>query len=159
VAELMEGAGPRLQSLARTQRMLLMEAEGHVTIHAVLSAHLPPFGAAPAPCFTTGGPEVILSPPAAMQLGMALHELTTNAARHGALFLPAGRVEIRWEVEGEECRFVWQEQGGPPVAAPERRGFGCEVIEWAAAQALGGQGKLDFPPEGLRWALRFPLPA
>lgn len=159
VAELMEGAGPRLQSLARTQRMLLLEPEGRVTIEAVLGAHLPPFDASPSPSFRIEGPEVFLSAPAAMHLGMALHELTTNAARHGALSIAGGRVEIRWEVEGEECRFSWQEQGGPPVTAPERKRFGCEVIEWAAAQALGGQGTLDFPPEGLRWALRFPLPA
>jgi two-component sensor histidine kinase len=159
VAELMDGAGPRLQSLARTQRMLLTEPEGQVTIQAVLGAQLPPFGASPAPCYRITGPEVVLSPPAAMHLGMALHELTTNAARHGALSVAAGEVEIRWEVVGEECRFSWQEQGGPPVTAPERKRFGCEVIEWAAAQALGGQVTLDFPPEGLRWSLRFPLPA
>jgi two-component sensor histidine kinase len=159
VPELMDGAGPRLQSLARTQRMLLLEREGPVTIQAVLRAHLPPFGGTPSPQFRTAGPEVFLTPPAAMHLGMALHELTTNAARHGALSSQAGRVEIRWEVVGEECRLVWQEQGGPAVAPPDRKGFGCEVIEWAVAQALEGQVTLDFPPDGLRWALRFPLGA
>jgi len=101
---------------------------------------------------------VRLPPDASLHIGMALHELSTNAAKYGALCVPEGRVRIAWEVlPGENCRLVWEERGGPPVRPPERRGFGREVVEWAVAQGVRGEVRLDFRPEGVRWELTFPL--
>jgi two-component sensor histidine kinase len=67
-------------------------------------------------------------------------------------------VRVDWDLADGFCRLRWEERGGPPVAPGARRGFGREVIEWAVAQAVGGEVSLEFHPEGVRWALRFPLP-
>ena len=103
------------------------------------------------------GPQLLLSPLAAQYLGMALHELSTNAVKYGALSAPAGKVGIAWRVEGargkRRLHFSWLESCGPPVAPPTEKGFGHMVIERMAAEALQGQVKLEFPREGLRWHL------
>jgi hypothetical protein len=109
-----------------------------------------------------GGPKVLLSPPAALQLGMALHELTTNATRDGALSVAAGRVEILWEVERQECRLCWQEQSGPAVTAPARKGFGCELIEWPAGadrRRRGGTRSAPWPESKAKGVPRSAPPA
>ena len=95
------------------------------------------------------GPDLTLGPKAAVSLVMALHELSTNAAKYGALSVPAGRVVVAWEVEGDRLRLQWREQGGPPAKAPDRRGFGLRMIERALAADLGGGVAMDFKPGGL----------
>src|SRR5205085_5253481 len=95
------------------------------------------------------GPAVTLGPNAAVSLIMALHELATNAAKYGALSTPAGRVSLRWAVEGDELTLEWREQGGPPVEAPTRRGFGLKMIERVLAADLAGGATVEFEREGL----------
>jgi two-component sensor histidine kinase len=99
------------------------------------------------------GPDVEVAPRVALALSMALHELLTNAVKHGALGVPEGRVEIRWrrvEEDGRETlQLTWRESGGPPVSAPTRRGFGTRLIESGLPLELGGRATLDFAPEGL----------
>jgi PAS domain S-box-containing protein len=98
----------------------------------------------------TEGPPVTLGPKPAVSLVMALHELATNAAKYGALSVPEGRVSLRWEAEeGGPLRLEWRETGGPPVAAPDRRGFGLRMIERALAADLAGRVEVEFNPEGL----------
>lgn len=104
------------------------------------------------------GPDLVLSPKAAVSLVMALHELGTNAAKYGALSAPAGRVTLRWKVEGgERLHLEWRERGGPAVAAPGQRGFGFRMIERALAGDLGGSARIEFEPEGLVCAIDAPL--
>jgi two-component sensor histidine kinase len=99
----------------------------------------------------------MLTPLAAQYLGMALHELSTNAAKYGSLSGPAGSVSIGWHVAGapggRRFHMSWHEDGGPKVEPPDRTGFGSLVIERMAAEALHGQVTLKFPREGLRWSL------
>ncbi|MBX9749230.1 MAG: PAS domain-containing protein [Roseococcus sp.] len=159
VPDLVERAGLRLQSLARSQQLLMREPEGGVTMGAVIHAQLTPFGGEGPQPFDVTGPQLQLDPSAVLHIGMAMHELATNAAKHGALSTPAGRVAIRWAVEDGTCHLTWRESGGPRVGPVRRKGFGSQVIEWAVAQAVQGQVALEFPPEGARWELRFPLPA
>ena len=102
------------------------------------------------------GPAVLVHARAAQTIGMALHELATNAGKYGALSDENGRVGIAWQTErgpADEERFVmtWREQGGPPVKAPERNGFGLQVIAYGAEQSLGGNVSLEFPVTGLVW--------
>ena len=102
--------------------------------------------------FSLKGPRVRLQPNKAVALAMALHELATNATKYGALSRPQGRVAIRWGVDrtGAELSLSWREQGGPPVHAPERRGFGSRLIERSLAAELGGKAALVFAPNGVR---------
>ncbi|MCU0894833.1 MAG: PAS domain S-box protein, partial [Rhodospirillales bacterium] len=98
------------------------------------------------------GPAVVLPPKKAVTLAMALHELCTNAMKYGALSVPAGRVELSWEaVNGERpaIRLLWHESGGPPVVAPEHKGFGSRIIEQALAHEFEGRVDMDFRREGL----------
>jgi PAS domain S-box-containing protein len=95
------------------------------------------------------GPALDLPPKTAVALGLAIHELATNAVKHGALARPEGRVEVRWTVEGGVLRLTWRERGGPPVRAPARRGFGVRMLEHGLAEELHGSVDIAFEPEGL----------
>jgi two-component sensor histidine kinase len=100
--------------------------------------------------FGVEGPRIWLAPRAALALALALHELSTNAAKYGALREEAGRVSIAWEVDEDQLRLTWKEQGGPLVTAPASRGFGSRLIERGLASDLGGSARLLFEADGLR---------
>lgn len=107
------------------------------------------------------GDDVVLSPKAAQTIGMALHELGTNAAKHGALSAPEGVIELSWRVRVERGRpelvILWRERGGPPIRAPAERGFGRSLLERGIAYELGGSARLEFRPEGVVWEAVAPL--
>jgi PAS domain S-box-containing protein len=103
------------------------------------------------------GPEVWLTPQQALSLSMALHELTTNAVKYGALSTSAGRVTIQWRRAGAEVHFSWRERGGPRVAEPTQRGFGSRLLEQSLASDLQGEVTLNFAPDGLSCDITFPL--
>jgi two-component sensor histidine kinase len=90
-----------------------------------------------------------------------LHELTTNAVKYGSLSVPAGRIEVSWRLEGSagarRLVLTWAEGGGPATRIPERRGFGCQLIERSVAHELDGMVRLEFPPEGVRCRIEVPL--
>jgi two-component sensor histidine kinase len=107
------------------------------------------------------GEPLQITPDAAQHIGMALHELATNAAKYGALSTPAGKVHISWYIspgpDGESiCHLSWEETGGPPVERPASRGFGRVVIERTVARAVHGEVRIDYAASGLRWTLEFP---
>jgi len=104
------------------------------------------------------GEDVMLKPEAVQNLGLALHELATNAQKYGSLSDPEGKVSIRWQFceEASKLRLTWQENGGPPVAPPQRSGFGRAMIETVVSQALDGDVKLSFPPKGVRCEIVIP---
>lgn len=108
------------------------------------------------------GDSMMLAPEAAQNLGLALHELATNAVKHGALSAPSGKVRIAWEVTEDadhEPRLVlaWRESGGAPVEPPRHKGFGHVVLEDVVPGMLGGTAALAFAPEGINWTLDVPL--
>jgi len=98
---------------------------------------------------TAEGPAVDLEPKAGVALGLAMHELATNAVKYGALAAPGGRVEVRWAVVDDRLRLTWRETGGPPVVPPAHRGFGVRLLEQGLAGELRGAVRLEFPPEGV----------
>jgi PAS domain S-box-containing protein len=105
------------------------------------------------------GPALILNPKCAVSLGMAIHELTTNAAKYGALSAKNGSIQVSWESApaDKEVRITWVERGGPTVHPPQRSGFGRRLLERALASDLDGTVKLDFRQEGLTCLIAFPL--
>jgi len=105
---------------------------------------------------TVDGVDVLLAPQAAQNFALALHELATNAAKHGALSVDAGRVDVRWRLEGDNFVMSWIERSGLPVSPPERRGFGSTVVDSMAKLSVGGEVQLDYAPSGLMWRLKCP---
>jgi two-component sensor histidine kinase len=97
-----------------------------------------------------------LTPQAAQNIGLALHELATNAMKYGALSSPAGRIVIRWDVDDRQMprkfRLSWQEQGGPPVNPPTHQGFGHRVLSHIAQGSSDTGVGLMFAPEGFAWS-------
>jgi two-component sensor histidine kinase len=88
---------------------------------------------------------------------MAVHELCTNAVKHGALSVKTGRIDIAWRVAGDCFHFTWRERGGPAVRTPTRRGFGTRVIEAGFRDQLRGSVTLSFAPSGLDCEVAAPL--
>ncbi len=110
------------------------------------------------------GDDVLLRPAAAQNVGIALHELSTNAAKYGALSNADGRVTIAWALGGDAdaartLTLTWRETGGPPVVAPTRKGFGTVVMDRVAGRALGGRSGIGFEPGGVVWTLDVPASA
>ncbi len=110
--------------------------------------------------FELEGPEVLLSPKAAQNLGLAFHELCTNALKYGALSAADGRVRVAWQIDGtgEEGRLHlgWKETDGPAVGTPERVGFGRVVSEQMLVDALGAAVTTHFGRGGVEWQLELP---
>ena len=107
------------------------------------------------------GPDVDLDADLTQAIGLALHELATNAVKYGAWSVSSGTVCVTWHVEEEGAKRVlhmtWREEGGPPVTPPSRRGFGQVVISQAAGNREGATTQLLFEPSGLIWKLAIPL--
>jgi two-component sensor histidine kinase len=92
----------------------------------------------------------------AQAIGLALHELATNAGKYGALSTDTGRVDISWGSDGDTFTMSWTERDGPPVSPPERRGFGTIVMQAMTERSVDGAVNLDYAPSGLTWRLTCP---
>jgi two-component sensor histidine kinase len=155
----------RIVALAKSHDLLTRSQWDGADLRELLAQQLAPYRQAPGEPATDRvalrGPGVWLPPRSALALGLVIHELATNAARHGSLAASTGRVAVDWTCEagspGPMLRMEWRETGGPPVAAPTRRGFGSRLIEMSVAVELCGEARLDFAPRGLRCTIAFPL--
>jgi two-component sensor histidine kinase len=141
----------RLFALSSQHDLLTMDNWEGASLEGVARRALRPWREDEHARFKVEGPPVHLSPKRALALGMAFHELATNAAKYGALSTAAGSVHVRWAVlpDGKGLAFIWEERGGPPVAPPSHRGFGLRLIEHGMERELSGKVRLDFRPEGL----------
>jgi PAS domain S-box-containing protein len=152
----------RLIALSKAHNQLTLHHWESAELRELLSASLAPYGGA-AERVVLRGEDVVLRPRAVLTLAMAFHELTTNAVKYGALSMPGGRVEIRWQpidAQGDGTsglRIEWEERDGPPVSEPERRGFGTTLIERGVAGDLDGRVSLTFASQGVRCAIEIPL--
>ena len=151
----------RLRALSANHDALVANEWHGIEIDALVRAQLAHLCDFASGKLTFGGPPCLLSPVAAQALGMALHELGTNAAKYGAFASASGWVNLSWMLyEGEGKRrfaITWTEDKGQPVAAPERTGFGSMVIRRMIASAVRGEVKLEFTSTGLNWRLDCPL--
>jgi two-component sensor histidine kinase len=102
------------------------------------------------------GPKLRLKAASAQAIGLALHELATNAGKYGALSMDIGHVDIFWGTGRDTFTISWIEHDGPPVSAPKRRGFGTIVMEAMAERSVDGKVELDYTRSGLSWRLTCP---
>jgi two-component sensor histidine kinase len=105
------------------------------------------------------GPDLRLSASHSEYLGLAIHELATNALKHGALSTPTGKLRIHWSVDKKTNRFQfdWQEFDGPPVVPPEHKGFGRVILETVVPATFAGSARLATPATGITWHLEAPM--
>lgn len=158
--EMREVLDGRLIALSEVHDLLTRENWEGTTIRDVVALALLPYRGQGAERFSVEGPGVAISPRTALALAMAVHELATNAIKHGALSVLNGRVDVNWQIDkvSDRLHLRWKEQGGPAVIAPARRGFGSRMIESALAADLGGTVQLEFATDGLCCTIDAPAP-
>jgi PAS domain S-box-containing protein len=149
--DFVEHFSERIQALAANQDLLIRNGWHGVEIEGLVRAQLSPFAGR----IVVRGPKLRLNAAAAQAIGLALHELATNAGKYGALSTDRGHVDICW-TDGETFTMSWVERHGPPVSAPKRRGFGTTVMEAMAERSVDGTVDLDYAPSGLAWRLTCP---
>lgn len=156
-ADSLEG---RIRALSATHDLLTQSDWGTTPVALVIRAELAPYAQDALRHLTIEGPDVELAPNDALSLGLAIHELATNAAKYGALSVEQGCVSIHWEIAAENlARIEWIETGGPviDVRQQRKRGFGTELIEKIVAHELRHPVDLRFDPEGVRCTLFVPI--
>jgi two-component sensor histidine kinase/PAS domain-containing protein len=154
--EFVERFSDRIQALSANQDLLVRSEWSGVEIADLVRAQLAPFVDLIGTRILLQGPTLRLNPASAQAIGLALHELATNAAKYGALSTGKGRVDIFWGMTGETFTLSWTEREGPRVSAPQQRGFGSTVIEAMAERSVGGKVRLDYAPSGLTWRVTCP---
>jgi PAS domain S-box-containing protein len=146
----------RVQALAANQDLLVRNDWQGVDVEELVCAQLEHFADLVGSRIAVGGPSLRLNAAAAQAIGLALHELATNAGKYGALSVDAGRVDVSWGTEGNTFTMNWTEGDGPPVSPPKRRGFGTVVMTAIAERDVGGEVALDYAPPGVTWRLTCP---
>jgi PAS domain S-box-containing protein len=146
----------RIQALAANQDLLIRNQWKRVEIEDLARAQLSHFADLIGSRIAVHGPRLRVKPASAQAIGLALHELATNAGKYGALSTDTGRVDVRWGTDGDTFTMNWTERDGPPVSAPKRRGFGTIVMEAMAERSVDGRVDLDYAPSGLTWRLTCP---
>jgi PAS domain S-box-containing protein len=143
----------RLQALSANQDLLIRNEWHGVDVEDLARAQLAHFADLFGSRIATHGPKLRLNAAAAQAVGLAMHELATNAGKYGALSTGKGRVDVGWGTDGETFTMSWTEREGPLVSAPKRGGFGTTVVERMAKQSVEGVVELDYAPSGLSWRL------
>jgi PAS domain S-box-containing protein len=147
----------RVRALAQTHGRLAEASWSGVSLEMLLADETAPYRDDRGNV-RLAGPAIQLNPKSAVSLGMAFHELTTNAAKYGALSTKTGKLEVTWSTTTDrDLRIRWRESGGPAVQLPERRGFGRLLLERALRADLDAEVQLDFAPTGLECLITFPL--
>ena len=148
----------RIYALSANQDLLVKSAWTGVYLEELVRSQLAPFNDFIGSRIELAGPSLLLSADASQAIGMALHELATNAGKYGALSNSKGRVTITWSLESSHAEdeifvMTWLEEGGPPVSEPKRRGFGSTVIGPVVEQSLDGKVEFTHLVAGVRWRL------
>ena len=146
----------RVQGLAHTHDLIADEDWHGVPMSELVARQLLPFLEPETTRVRCDGLRLVLSPVAAQNIGLALHELGTNAVKHGALSVAHGRIDLVWHHAPPRLHITWRERDGPPVKAPSQTGFGHVVLARLTPAALDGQATLAFDPEGFSWKLDIP---
>jgi len=147
----------RLQAIASNQDLLIQNDWRFIPLGDLVRSQLGAFSDLIGNRITIEGPQIELTPEAAQSVGMAIHELATNAAKYGALSNDDGHIMICWSADRQIFEMRWTEESGPPVSPPQHTGFGSRVISDLVRAGLEGTVEVLFPPSGLRWHLSCPL--
>jgi two-component sensor histidine kinase len=147
----------RLQTLSNAMTLLTASDWRSIGLRKLMAEEIIPF----IERIKVTGPDIALRPRAAQTFALLLYELATNAAKHGALSVPTGQVDLSWTIEhrdGEPTfRLIWQERGGPAVTAPTRRGFGELLVRRIAPRDVSGRSTVNYDSRGFRYELEAPL--
>jgi PAS domain S-box-containing protein len=147
----------RIGALARAHTLLAQSRWQGADLGRLVEEELAPYRAAGDDArIAASGPDVSLEPRTAQTLALALHELSTNAAKYGALSVVSGRVGVNWELQPDSLVLHWSESGGPLAKPPATPGFGIRVISTSIERQLEGKADFDWQPEGLNCSLRVP---
>jgi two-component system, chemotaxis family, sensor kinase Cph1 len=158
LTEFTEGLERRIRSMSKAHSLLAASRWQGVSIHSLVSEELDYIAAGTR--ISLIGPEVNLTPRAALALSLAIHELATNAVKYGALSASRGRVEVHWELNSAGAiDLSWTEAGGPVVKPPRRRGFGSTLVEQALAMETDGRSVIHFNRDGVRCEIVLPASA
>jgi len=147
----------RIEALSANQDLLIRNEWKGVDVGNLVRAQLAHFADLIGSRIDVKGPKLLLRGPSAQAIGLALHELATNAGKYGALSTDTGRIDIRWGCDGDSLTMSWIEHDGPPVTVPERRGFGTTVSTSMTERSLDGTVQLEYPRSGVVWRLTCPL--
>lgn len=145
----------RIAALARTHTLLAESRWQGADFRKLIEDEMTPFCGEKSDRVTITGPAVSLNPAIAQSLALVIHELATNAAKYGALSVPAGRVAVGWKLDQKMLTVDWAESGGPPVHAPERNGFGSQIMKATIERQLKGNLKHEWRPDGLHCSFSF----
>ncbi len=157
-----DSIGARITSLANTHTLLTGQKWAAVNFRDLLNSELDAYQQSGR--ITYDGPDFEVGSDAATSVGMIIHELTTNASKHGALSSPAGKLVLHWTIgpdptkPGNRLRLDWIESGGPPVKQERRNGFGSTLIDRLATGQFGGTSSFDFRENGLVFHADFVIP-
>jgi PAS domain S-box-containing protein len=154
--EFIEGFSERIQALSANQELLVRDEWKGIETEDLVRAQLAPFADLLGSRIAVQGPKLRVKAIGAQAIGLALHELATNAGKYGALSTDTGRVDICWATDGATFTMSWVERNGPPVSAPKRRGFGTMVMREMAEDSVDGTVDLDYAPSGVTWRLTCP---
>ena len=155
--EFADGLEGRVRALSATHDLLTHSEWGITPMRAVIETELAPYSGGDTEV-VLDGEDIDLAPNDALSLGLAIHELATNAAKYGALSQPGGVVSIAWKREADDyVEVLWKERGGPPVSQDRKPGFGTQLIEKIVAHELRYPVKMDFDPAGVSCTLRVPV--
>uniref|UniRef100_UPI00261541A8 sensor histidine kinase n=1 Tax=uncultured Jannaschia sp. TaxID=293347 RepID=UPI00261541A8 len=151
----------RLQALATAESLVFESSDERVDPLTLANEILSPYRQDDPGKIAIRGVSIDMDPRQARMFGLALHELATNAAKYGALSVPRGRVSLDWRLENPDgdarrLAMTWQEQDGPEITPPERKGFGTRLLEDVVTIELNGAAELVYGSEGLRYELTFP---
>jgi PAS domain S-box-containing protein len=147
----------RIQALSANQDLLLRNEWRGMEIEDLVYAQLAHFADLIGSRIAVRGPKLRLRGASAQAIGLALHELATNAGKYGALSTDKGRVHVKWGTVDHTFTMSWTESEGPPVSTPKRRGFGTIVMESMAERSVDGKVAFDYAPSGLTWRLTCPV--
>jgi len=140
----------RLRAMAASHDLLVAQEWHGAILHDLVNAQIGQAIDPGSDQLRIDGPFISLRPDAAQNIGLALHELTTNASKYGALSVPGGRIALHWAIrDGDRFHLRWEETNGPSVARPEKTGFGITLLERSVGQALDGEVRLAFAPGGV----------
>ena len=158
IDEFTESLTARIRALSATHDLLSQSDWGNAPLGEIVRSELAPYMDGGDSHVFMEGPEIKLAPNDAMSLGLAIHELATNAAKYGALSTTTGRVHVNWKlVSPDKAEIHWREEGGPPVVEPHKRGFGRDLIEKIVAHELRSDVDLKFLPQGVECRLKVPV--
>ncbi|MGF6227814.1 two-component sensor histidine kinase [Inquilinus ginsengisoli] len=134
---------------------------GQIGLRTLIEQTVEPYAAGKERLIVEPGPAITLAQVQIVPLSLILHELATNAVKHGALSVPEGQVRILWDVSNDSAPKLalrWQECGGPLVTLPATAGFGSRLIDFVATRELGGRVELEYLPSGLSVEIVVPMP-